>query len=128
MLRILIAIALTACIKQAPAPQAPKAEPAKVEPLPAQSNGELKLMPSAPRNFVCESFAAVNPKAVCTPEESGAGEFHTHSARVAIDGMLVSCMKNDRTPSVVCTDLIVVQPTQQRSEDKPPASPKKKGK
>lgn len=133
MLRILITIALTACIKQSPPTKL--AFPPCDGPLLVLGDGEMKCMPKpkepapqppAPRNFVCERFAAVNEKAVCTAELSDVGEFHAHTARVAIDQMLLSCFTNDRTPSVVCTDLIVVQPTQQRSEEpkKPPAKKK----
>lgn len=76
----------------------------------------------APRNFVCESFAAVNPKATCTPEMTDVGQYHMHSARVVIDQTLIRCVINDAAASVVCAPLIY-SPPQEPAKDEP--TPKK---
>lgn len=122
-----ICVFLVACTAQAkPAPVAPTPPPLppKVE----------RPAPPPPRNFVCESFATVNPKAVCTAELTDAPPHSTHSARIAIDAQLIRCMLNSASPSIVCSDLIVVQmvPPPPVEDKKPapkkPAAPKKKGK
>lgn len=77
---------------------------------------------SAARNFVCERFAEVNPKAICTPESTDEGGHHLHRARVAIDGQLISCVINDTAVSVVCDYLIAV--AQQPPQPAPAEAPK----
>jgi hypothetical protein len=62
----------------------------------------------APRNLVCERVAVVTPKAVCVPEMSDAGDTHTHSARVTLEGdkpVTVVCALNAGQISMVCGDL-----------------------
>ena len=58
-----------------------------------------------PRNFVCETFAALNPSAVCTPERT---EPRVHSARVVLDAQLIRCAITDTMTSIVCSEPIVV--------------------
>lgn len=114
---LIIAFVLLGCTRpapQAPTPvQAPVVEPTKPAP------------PS--RNFVCESFAAVNDKAICAPELSGDGDRSTHTARVTIDQQIIRCALNDTTPSIVCGPLIHI-PQQQPAEPTPKPSKPTKGK
>src|SRR5690606_22717779 len=80
----------------------------------------------APRNFVCERFAALNPSAVCTPELTDAPPRHTHSARVVLDTQLIACMTDDTTPSIVCSEPVVVRMQPQPPAEKPTTEKKRK--
>lgn len=113
-MRILIlAFVLSACtMPQKAAPVAPAPKPV--------AKPVAKPTPAPPRNFVCETFAALNPSAVCTPERT---EEHVHSARVTLDTQLIRCAITDTMTSIVCSEPIVVQ-----MQPQPAPAPSKKGK
>jgi len=116
---ILIAFLLSACTRYVAAPpKTPGSTPAPTSAKPTP----------APRNFVCESFAAVNDKAACVPELTGAGQHKTHTARVTVDAQIIRCAINETTPSVVCSPLIWIPPAPEAAPAPEPAKPAAKGK
>ena len=124
-MRLLIScLILTAC-HPAATPQLPQPIAAPVvRPAPEPTAAPAP----APRNFVCERFAALNPSAICTPELTDAPPRHTHSARVTLDTQLIACITDDTTPSIVCSEPIVVrmQPVPAPPADAKPAKKKRR--
>ena len=118
---LILAFVLSACTM----PQ--KAASVAPEPQPVVKPPVVKPAP-APRNFVCERFAALNPSAICTPELTDAPPRHTHSARVTLDTQLIACITDDTTPSIVCSEPVVVrmQPQPQTPAEKPATENKRK--
>lgn len=113
---LILAFILSACAHTTPPPAVPQvAAPASAKPV-------AKPTPAPPRNFVCETFAALNPSAVCVPERT---EPHIHSARVTLDTQLIRCAITDTMTSIVCSEPIVVQ---MQPQPAPPPAPSKKGK
>lgn len=78
-----------------------------------------------PHNTICERFAELNPEAVCTPELTDAPPNHTHKARIKLGTQLIACLTNVTTPSIVCSDPIVVQMQPQPKAEEPPAQAEK---
>ena len=95
---LILAFVLSACtMPQKAASVAPEPQPVVKPPV---------VKPAlAPRNFVCKTFAALNPSAVCTPERT---EPHVHAARVVLDAQLIRCAITDTMTSIVCSEPIVV--------------------
>lgn len=123
-MRVLIlafVLVVAACTTSVP-PSAPSTTPVAAPISPPKAAPETAPR-AAPRNFVCERFADINAKAICTPESTDEGEHHLHRARVAIDQQLISCVINDANASVMCADLIVIQ---QPPASAPAPTPKKK--
>lgn len=103
---LIISLALIACThpQQATIPALPA--PAKVE-------APKAAPPPAERNFVCERVAEEgNPKAKCTPEETGP---ELHRARVTIDGQTISCVLPAGANEAVCGHLFY-QPEQKTTD------------
>lgn len=127
MRSLILAIVLVGCVHRQPqqiaAPQ--PVAPAKEEPTAAAATPTLNPV----TNLVCERFAIINPTAKCTPEDTAAGEHHLHRARVELGGQLIACVINDATPSIICSEAIIVsmQPPPP-SEPSKPEPPKKKAK
>lgn len=112
-----LVLALSACTHYVAAPAQPSA-PKAIKPDPATAQAKKE------RNFVCESFAAVNDKAACVPEMTDAGERHTHTARVTLDQQIIRCALNDATASVVCSPLIYFPPPEPETQ---PSKAKSRG-
>lgn len=105
-------------------PQAAQAPSAALTPapgpVPVQGNVSL-----APRNLVCERLALENQKAPCVPEMTDAGEHHTHTARITLDGQVIVCALNDGQVSAVCGPMFAA-PAQQPAQQQPEKATKKK--
>jgi hypothetical protein len=84
-----------------------------------------EVKPEPPRNLICERVALENPKLQCTPELTDAGELHTHTARLLIDGQHVVCAVNSSQVSAVCGPMFVA-PQQAPQAQQPQPKPKAK--
>ena len=125
--------ACSASKTSAPAsPPAGSAAPAKDAGLPVGGHAETKVAPAGDvilsprtRNFVCERLALENSKAPCEPELTDAGELHTHTARITLDGQVIVCALNSSQVSAVCGPMFTAPqappPVAKYTAPKPPA-------
>lgn len=60
----------------------------------------------APRNFVCERIAVLDPKATCQPELSDVGSGHVHTARVTQGTVTMSCAVSLGQYAMACGKLL----------------------
>jgi hypothetical protein len=97
MLRLLALVFLVSACSADAAPPAPVADAPK-----AVTVAGVALPMAPPRNLVCERLALENSKAPCVPELTDAGELHTHTARITIDGQVIVCALNSSQVSAVC--------------------------
>jgi hypothetical protein len=103
--------------------QADAAPPVASTPADAKLNA-----PTVERNLICERVALENPKLQCTPELTDAGELHTHTARLLIDGQHVVCAVNSSQVSAVCGPMFVAPQQHQQPQPAKKPAPKAKAK
>lgn len=80
------------------------------------SGSKLDEKPVAKRNLICERVT--NPKMTCTPEMSGEGQLHTHSARVTSDKVTMACALHAASPITMECGPLQVVPEQKAEEAK----------
>jgi hypothetical protein len=122
MLRLLALVFLVSACQASAAQQAQPSVNAQGS---GSSQSAPLSVPPPPRNLVCERLALENSKAPCVPEMSDAGELHTHTARITIDGQVIVCALNSSQVSAVCGPMFAAV---QQAQPQPAKAPKAKAK